>query len=374
MKTHFLNSKLQGKRFDEHTVPVDVLKDLAALQELIVEVARVLYLRDHTTRERVPRGFYEDFALHVSAIGTGSAVPVIDRVRPVEELPFTGVYDRARDLVLLAIAAVAMSNPLPPEFPRECLKLFDPFGRSLRADESFELIPPGQTSGPRYDANVRKEIVLRGGSEYRRTATLRGRVTAVDVERKTYTLTLFTGERIPGEYTPEFGSRVVRALEENPNGSKRVIVRSFVVFDRQDRPKKLEVMAQFDHLDANDVPARVEELGTLPEGWLDGDGAALPADGVQWLMDAWEVAYPDDLPAPFTYPTPEGGVQFEWTIEDWELSARVDLMRREAEVSGLQIGGDGTVDLNVNLERPDGWVTLSDLVRSRLPVGGEDGA
>ena len=40
----FLSPRLVGNRFDQHSIPLEVLKDLAALEELIVEVAKWHYL------------------------------------------------------------------------------------------------------------------------------------------------------------------------------------------------------------------------------------------------------------------------------------------------------------------------------------------
>ena len=73
MKTDFIQPRFDGARFAEHTLPVDVARDLAAYETLIVELAKHIYLREHTERERVPRGFASDFHLHIEKIDPGSA-------------------------------------------------------------------------------------------------------------------------------------------------------------------------------------------------------------------------------------------------------------------------------------------------------------
>jgi len=57
---------------------------------------------------------------------------------------------------------------------------------------------------------------------------------------------------------------------------------------------------------------RLLELETLSAGWLDGAGLppALPA-----LRNARALLVPPRL-----YPTPEGGVQAEWTIGSYEFA------------------------------------------------------
>ena len=73
----FLNPRLVGKRFDEHSIPLEVLKDFAALEELIVEVAKWHFKNDNPDRKRAPRGFADQITLKVSGIEAGSAIPNI---------------------------------------------------------------------------------------------------------------------------------------------------------------------------------------------------------------------------------------------------------------------------------------------------------
>lgn len=55
----------------------------------------------------------------------------------------------------------------------------------------------------------------------------------------------------------------------------------------------------------------------LKEGWLDGAGIAYSEDRVQKIYLAWkdlEDRIDKDTPPVYIYPTPEGGVSFEWDI------------------------------------------------------------
>jgi len=73
----FLRPRLTGPRFEGHGIPLEVLKDLAVLEEMIVEVAKWKYLKDHPERLRSPRGFTEGIELKLTGIDEGSAIPVI---------------------------------------------------------------------------------------------------------------------------------------------------------------------------------------------------------------------------------------------------------------------------------------------------------
>jgi len=69
----FLAPRLVGERFDEHTIPLELLKDLGHLEALVVELAKYLYLADHPERQRAPRGFTGTIGLHLRYVDGGSA-------------------------------------------------------------------------------------------------------------------------------------------------------------------------------------------------------------------------------------------------------------------------------------------------------------
>ena len=53
----FLTPKLEGHRFDDHTLPVSMLEDFSAFEELVFELAKKIYLEKNPSRKRVPKGF-----------------------------------------------------------------------------------------------------------------------------------------------------------------------------------------------------------------------------------------------------------------------------------------------------------------------------
>lgn len=75
----------------------------------------------------------------------------------------------------------------------------------------------------------------------------------------------------------------------------------------------------------------ISNLGKLKDGWLDGDGVALDHEGLKWLEKAFVDNFPNDLPLPHTYPTPEGGIQMEWIFSNIEIELEVNLKEHRAE-------------------------------------------
>jgi hypothetical protein len=85
-----------------------------------------------------------------------------------------------------------------------------------------------------------------------------------------------------------------------------------------------------------DVKARLEQLASLGPGWLDGVGEAPDAEGLTWLAEFLHDAELTGLTRPHLYPTPEGGVQAEWSLPDAvEVSATFDLRGRRANLLGV---------------------------------------
>ena len=66
--------ELIGDRFANHEVPVEVLRDFAAFEELLIEVAKREYLADHPDRLRIPKGFTKGVELRLASIEEGSAI------------------------------------------------------------------------------------------------------------------------------------------------------------------------------------------------------------------------------------------------------------------------------------------------------------
>ena len=77
MKTTFCQPRVTGQRFDEHTLPVEVARDLAAYEALVIDLAKHLYKLENPKRERAPKGFAANFRLDIQEIGDGSTKPLL---------------------------------------------------------------------------------------------------------------------------------------------------------------------------------------------------------------------------------------------------------------------------------------------------------
>jgi len=126
----YLRPRLVGERFAGHSIPLEFLKDLAVIEEMVIEVAKWRFRQAYPDRKRSPRGFTDGVSLRLSAVEDGSAVPVISLVMaggtlfpPENQLYFV----EARDAIVGAIAAAGSANPatILEHLPERTLSYFD---------------------------------------------------------------------------------------------------------------------------------------------------------------------------------------------------------------------------------------------------------
>lgn len=111
------------------------------------------------------------------------------------------------------------------------------------------------------------------------------------------------------------------------------------------------------------IMARIEELKQLKAGWLDGEGLPPDHGGLEWLRGAFDAHFPDDLPNPYLFPTPEGHVIAEWPAKPWSPSLEIDLKAKTAEWHALNQGTDEEKTKSLDLANVENWNWLANEMR-----------
>jgi hypothetical protein len=323
----FARLRLTGGRFDDGDgMPVETLVELSAYRDLVLDVARELFRAAHPGRQRVPRGFAERLQLRLRIVEGGSAVPVLERaVAAGTLLTDDDEFTRARDVIEDAVAAVADGADPPRAFPRDALVLFNRFGQTLRSDEAIELRRGAATSGATYTRDVRKKLVLNQRRTFQEEVEDIGWVSEVDGDHMSCLIRMRTGPTgaIPAPLDEVTFAAVKEVLEPKGEGPP-VRVTGVGVFDssqgliRFDSIHDLSVLEDADELARLD--RRFDELAALPAGWLDGEGVPLDAIVLDRARRILAELLSFDVPGPRVFPTPEGGIQAEWTVAGHEIS------------------------------------------------------
>lgn len=321
--TPFLTLHFRGARFDdEQGMPVEALGELVAYRDLVAEVARSVFLGQHSERRRVPKGFADRFRLRIREISEGSAVPTLERAVRDGKLPIDDEFDIARDLISAAIQAVADHDPVPTDFPHEALVHFNRLGQGLRDDESIELRKPGTPTGPLYTQRTRKALLI-GRSSYTQDAHVLGWVTELDAERMRFHLRRPDGSVVPAPIDVVTFEEVKEALAPTGEGPQ-VSVSGVGVFDRSDNLVRFDSVHELVSEEADDAVAEAIAASTMSAEWLDGDGRATDPEVILRARALLESMLDGGVPQPRVFPVPDGGLQAEWTIGDREISVAVE--------------------------------------------------
>lgn len=360
----FLRPRLIGRRYSGAAIPLEVLKDLAALEEMIVEVAKWRFLEDNPSRKRSPRGFTESASLKLTAVEDGSAIPVISLFLASASTylfpPQNQAYlEEARDRVLRAVEAAQHDAPITPHLPEALLGYFDRVGRSLREGEAIELNPENRANPSRLDRTSRRKLLLAAAhvQELTEEVHLRGLVPEADQQRDTFTLQVLGGPRLTAPIETQHAAEVIAAFNGYKAGAK-VLVQGVGIFNRAGKLQKILDVEHVSLLDPNDVLSRLAELRELQPGWLEGGGEALPDDGIHWLGERFETLFPDHLPLPYLYPTPDGGVQAEWSLPPAEISMEISLNDRTAEWHVLDLETNQSEEALLRLDEQEAWAFI----------------
>lgn len=351
MKTHFLQPRFDGARFDEHTLPLEVARDLAAYESLVIELAKHLYKEEHPDRVRVLRGFGADFHLHLERVDGGSAQPLLSVVTagglPLE----AGVGDyfsRARDLISDCIASA--DGQLPDAFPRVLLTFFNRIGRSLRNDESMHL-PRAAGEAAVLTPDRRKNLVLAADKFYEREIELSGTIGEADWEKSTFRLRMGDGSQIVIPMPESFHAS---AREFGGRSRHQVTVKGIGAYDSWERLDKVLSTESLEVQPNYQLAARFDAFSNLVDGWLDGEGLAPNKEKLAIVSDQFVRKFPDQLTLPSVVPTPEGNLLFEWAFVN-DPSVDLNLNDMIAEFHAFTEGG-AEVEERFSLEKDTAWV------------------
>lgn len=353
----FVRVRFAGGRFDSHTIPFDVLPDLAAYRDLVVEVAKHLFRERNSDRQRVPKGFEESFQLGLSQVIQGnSATALAQRLETLEDQPADpaqagfgfpryGEFEDARDLLDRVIAAANDGQALPQEFPRELVGKFNRFGQSLRAGEHAEL-SHGRTTPVRYDSETRKRIVLSANATYENALDQKFTLTGGDLHSRIVHLVDADGVRF--DFSVETVEECEKAIARRRH---QVRVVGIGLFDRHDRLTRIIKLKELIHTDdepQQPLEERLAEIASTPAGWYSGDNSAPDAGAIARMSELVTLITAEaGVPMPYLYPLPDGSITGEWTRGDWEIGATVTLPNLTVELHALNVETDEELDVEI---------------------------
>lgn len=358
-----------GSRFEEHRFPLELMEDLFALRNMTIEMAKAIYLENNKNRKRVPRNFTNGISIELESIQPGSTIPKVVLIAALSGLfphENTHYFTEAPQRIIRAIEAAHLDQNFKDALPSSILKYFNQLGSNLKEDERI-IFGEKNNSKAILDKESRKRLVLAASEtkEYNGPYELRGIVTALDKERKLFEVQTITGFKLKGEYTPQYLEVLQAAFVEMELGRK-VLIKGIGAFNASDKLLKIESMNDATCLDILDVPARLEELAQLKQGWYDGFyGEPFDEAALNELGNDFDQFYDsENLPLPATFPTTDGNIQFEWSSKGCEISLSVEPESKKGEFFSLNTIDKTETSEELDLNTDQSWIKLNQLIQA----------
>lgn len=345
---NFFRLHFKGARFDGHEIPLDVLRDLSVLNDIILDIAVKKYMASNPKRQRLPRGFRNQNWLTLSRVEPGS-VRVCIAVASLSAGLFSNYFtciDEARDAVLDTLRNVETPGKFDPSVTQKSLSNLATLGQHLQEGEmiDFEV----NDSAVSYDSKTCSAFRKAAQKVYEENVDLYGTICEYDKEKHCATLKTFSGKRIIFQMTPEFSSTVDKAFQGYPN--TRVELEGVQELDSNGTSKDKLSVISLEILDPLDTSARLEEFRYLKPGWLDGYGASFDKKRLDWLDNFLE-SLVDELPRPpYLYPIEGENVSAEWDVGASKITLEFDLNNKTATYYAFDTSTDEDRENGFNLD------------------------
>ena len=331
----FLQLRLVGDRFNDHSIPLDFLTGLAPFQALIVEAAKVEYLRTHVNRKRVPKGFEDSIELKLTSLKQGSVELDVDMdesnnppLSPSQESYFV----LARDRLITTIQEADQGRTVEHStLSKEMLPHFEKIAGVITDREEIQLVSPtGNENGgvsarfSRRVASTLMNAVSIGGESVQYTE-IRGSIPELNQASMTLQIRPINGNNIKAPIDSDCLDSALTIF----NGYRRGMQANFHGTSRVDSAGRIVEFTSLSQLNIIEIPSdisiQLDDIRALEDGWLDGSGLAPSLSGIDWVEARLHRYLPSGFPRPYLYPTEFGGVQLEWSIDSNEVSIEVNL-------------------------------------------------
>lgn len=320
----FLNIKYDGERFSGGRLPLDILADLQALEDILTTFAREIWIEENN-RERMPNGYSSWFSVCLSGVDPGSALPKLELA--VQE-------DNQRTLIRESTRASLMGKA-EAKFA-EVLKAAN--DRTETDGQDLVLSPTQIRNFNRFLTNLKPGELFKYSPDPDDIQVLGADVVSLDVERRKRFLTSITAfyeQRVQGR------ARLKSVDEKNHLRFVSADLKEFSVVDDTREPSvygaNIGAYYEFDltverrhddrivstitihDLSLLEDPAitTIDEMSALTDGWLDGIGKAIQED-VRELAKKFLLSS-NRLPIFYAVaPTEEGGILLEYDVNGWD--------------------------------------------------------
>lgn len=370
----FIAPRLTGSRFEDHSMPISVLEDFTALEDLIIEVAKGIYLDENLNRKRVPKGFTDGVYLKLVDIEEGSTIPKfviasimsLSSTLPLENLNNFSYFEKAKDKII-SIIEIVNEGGLPSEEDGKYLSFFNKIGKNLLDDEAIDF---GYNYNTKSSSNAilnkitRKKILLSREQklEYTDNIKLFSLIPAIDQLTNTFFIETEFG-KIQCPLTENIKETVFTAFNEYKNKTY-ISLKGTALFNWHDKITKIEEIESMDVLDSLDVSLRINNLLKLENNWYEGQGKSLNKEKLTIFGNYFNSYFNNNLPLPAIFPKINGDIQLEWQKGDRNIV--IDVQLKSLESSFFYYNDNDEYESELCLNTKEEWNRLNKLIETYI--------
>lgn len=325
----FLNIKYEGERFSSGRLPLDVLADLQALEDILTTFAREIWLAENE-RERMPNGYTDWFRMSLTGVGKGSALPKLE-LKVLEERQPALIPDGSKIELMekaekkFAETLQAANDGSEVVLSATQIRNFNRFLTNLKPGELFKYNPDkddefSDTSKVvSLDVERRKRFLTSVTTTYEQRIQGRARLKSVE-ERGLLRFASADHREFPihddSREAGEYGANIGAYYEFDLTVERR----------HDDSIQRVITIHDLSLLEDPAITA-IDEMAMLEDGWLDGFGKAVSFS----VRDSAKKFLVSSNRFPAFYavaPTEEGGILLEYDHDGWDY--------------GIEFNSDGT--------------------------------
>lgn len=314
----FISPVLNGPRFNDHAVPLELIQEFTILEELILDIAKTIYLRDNQNRERVPKGFADNLSLKLKTIEEGSVKLNIILMVGISGLfpdSYKSYYEKAKESLIESIHSASIGKPT--SLTEKQLRYFTKFGKRLKTDEHITFKDKDQNDVI-FNSEIRQKLILSNGAiqNFEKEFKGFGYVTEIDKDSQSFTFKNFeTGSTFLAKYDEFTYDTIFNSFcnyNKDSTYNQFLEISGIAQFDRSNRLVSLLKLDRVTVPETWYLRAKLRELSLLNDDWFDSTSKAPNYLKLSWFIDNFDLYFDTENVKPYIFPLIEGGIQLEW--------------------------------------------------------------
>jgi len=372
----FISPRLEGHRFDDHTLPVSLLEDFSAFEELVFELAKKIYLDQNPQRKRVPKGFTDNVYLKLSKIEEGSTIPQIliavatsisSPTIPIANDEYFSYFETARDKVFELVENA--NSGKSAEMDSKFLNYFSRIGKNLEDGESIDFLNSSSSSrNVKLNKNTRRKILLSREEKLVYSEIIHENVliSLIDKKNKIFHVEL-KESTFEQPIIDDFSDTIYLAFQEYENKTL-VSLKATGIFNEHNKLVHIEDIQSMDILDGYDINVRLQNLFQLEDKWYDGiQGKAINKEKANIFENYFKNYFNSNLQLPAIFPMLNGDLVLEWKKDEIEISLEVKLNNLNSELFYFDMDNDeNDFQQEINLNIDSEWEKINDLISKSI--------